>query len=109
MTDALNAAFAPKEDAAPWWIQSWCPTILIHVLYPDSRKVGFGWWVFIIATWAAFFLKQDGKPMLDASTWLLVVTASTALIGGGTIADDHHDLNMAKIAAAAGGAGASPA
>ena len=109
MTADLAAALKPQEDRAPKWLAYWCPTILLHVLYPDSRKVGFGWWVFIVATYAAFVLKgADGKPMLDASTWLLVVTASTALIGGGSIADDAHDREMAKIAAAAAGGGNAP-
>ena len=58
--------------------------------------------LFIVSTFAAFYLKgADAKPMLDASTWLLTVTATTALIGGGSIADDAHDREMARIAAAA--------
>ncbi len=83
------------------------PSLIGHVLNPDSRKVGFGYQVFIWATYAAFFAKGvGGGPLIDASTWLLAVTASTALIGGGTIMDDKHDLNMAKIT---GGPDAAPA
>lgn len=107
MTEALAAVLAPSENAAPKWLRSWAPSILLHVLYPDSRKVGFGWVLFIVSTLAAFYLRDAvGKPLIDASTWLLTVTATTALIGGGTIADDAHDREMAKIA---GGTNAPPA
>lgn len=103
----IVAAISAPEDSAPSWLRSWAPTILLQVFYPDSRKVGFGWVLFLVSTLAAFWLKgADGKPLLDASTWLLTVTATTALIGGGTIADDHHDREMARIAAATPPAGA---
>ena len=102
MTDALAAVLTPPENSAPKWLRSWCPSILLHVLYPDSRKVGFGWILFLVSTLAAFYLRdKDAKPLIDASTWLLTVTATTALIGGGSIADDAHDRAMARIVAAA--------
>jgi hypothetical protein len=88
--DQAELAHAPK----------WVPTILLHIFYPESRKVGFGWWLFNLASLAAFFLKgPDGKPFLDASTWLICAAFASALIGGGTIADAKHDLEMAKVQA----------
>lgn len=74
------------------------PTILLHIFYPDSRKVGFGWWLFIFSTYGAFFGKVADKPMLDASTWLICVALSSGLIGGGTIADAKLELEQAKLA-----------
>ena len=72
------------------------PSILHHIFNSDSRKVGFGWWVFIIASWGAFFAKcgAGGKPLLEASDWLLCVAMSSGLIGGGTVADAW--INKAK-------------
>lgn len=76
----------------------WVPTILLHVFYPTSRKVGFGWFLFIVATYAAFFAhKTTGDAKLDASTWLICVAFSSALIGGGTLADAKMDLEKAKV------------
>ena len=57
------------------------PSLLHHLLNPDSRKVGFGWWLFITATW----LLYDAK--ITAAEWQGCVMLSTALIGGGTIGD----------------------
>lgn len=112
MTDIAPAtAVAPEpvadaEDAAELsHAPKWVPTILLHIFYPDSRKVGFGWSLFLFATAGAFFLhKADGNPKLDASTWLICVAISSALIGGGSIADAKHELDMAKLSA--GGPGA---
>lgn len=89
--DVEEASHAPK----------WVPTILLHVLYPTSRKVGFGWWLFLVATYATFFAhKASGDPKLDASTWLICTAFSSALIGGGTLADSKLDLEKAKLQAA---------
>jgi hypothetical protein len=86
----------PAASGAPKWI----PTILLHVLYPDSRKVGFGWVLFILSSYAAFFgHASDGKPLLDAQTWLICTAFTAGLIGAGTIIDAKHDLEMAKVAA----------
>lgn len=86
--DAAEAAHAP----------AWVPTILLHVFYPDSRKVGFGWWLWLVSTFAAFYLKTAaGAPALDASTWLICTSFAAALIGGGTIADARNDLEKAKL------------
>jgi hypothetical protein len=96
---APAAPVADEEDAAELsHAPKWVPTILLHILYPDSRKVGFGWWLFILASAGAFFLKKaNGDPKLDASTWLICAAFASALIGGGTIADAKHDLEMAKV------------
>lgn len=99
---------APAPDAedldevsrAPRWV----PTILLHVFYPTSRKVGFGWWLFILASYATFFAhKAGGDPKLDASTWLICTAFASALIGGGTLADSKLELEKAKLNAAPAG------
>lgn len=102
---AVPPAAAPEpvadaEDAAELsHAPRWVPTILLHIFYPDSRKVGLGWWLFILASAGAFFMhKADGAPKLDASTWLICVAFSSALIGGGTLADAKMDLEKAKLA-----------
>lgn len=97
MTDIAPAVDdgQPAPSGAPKWV----PTILLHVFYPDSRKVGFGWALFVLASYAAFFAhKADGAPKLDASTWLICVAFSSGLIGAGSIMDAKHDLEMARIA-----------
>lgn len=86
------------------------PTILLHIFYPDSRKTGFGWWLFIVASLGTFFLhKANGDPKLDASTWLLCVSIAGALIGGGTLADGKLELEAAKVALEAAKAQVPPA
>lgn len=105
MTDTVPAApVADAEDTAELsHAPKWVPTILLHILYPDSRKVGFGWWLFILASAGTFYMhKGNGDPLLDASNWLICTAFSSALIGGGTIADAKHELEMAKAGAAAG-------
>jgi hypothetical protein len=104
MTDSIPpATVADAEDAAELsHAPRWVPTILLHILYPDSRKVGFGWWLFILSSAAAFFFKKpSGEALLDASTWLICTAFSSALIGGGSIADAKHELEMAKVSASA--------
>lgn len=93
-TASVNPEIDKETGGAPKWV----PTILLHVLYPDSRKVGFGWILFIVATWATFFGRgADAKALLDAQTWLLCVSMTSLLIGGGTIMDAKHEQAMAKI------------
>ncbi len=57
------------------------PSLLHHIFNADSRKVGFGWWLFIVSTTLLW------ETRLDSATWQTCVLMSTALIGGGTVAD----------------------
>lgn len=67
------------------------PSLLHHIFNADSRKVGFGWWVFIVASYGTFFARiMDGvvsRPVLESSDWLMCVALASGLIGGGTVAD----------------------
>ncbi len=90
----VDAEDAAEVSHAP----AWFPPILLHIFYPTSRKVGFGWALFIVSTLATFFMhKPSGDPKLDASTWLICVAFSSALIGGGTLPDSKLDLERAKL------------
>lgn len=60
------------------------PSLLHHVFNADSRKVGFGWWVFIVAT--TLLAKAH---LITADQWMECVMLSTALIGGGTLLDSY--------------------
>jgi hypothetical protein len=73
------------------------PSLLHHIFNPSSRKVGFGYQVFIWSTLAFLFIRIDGKPALDANNWIICVGIAGALIGGGTIADGRTSLEMAKL------------
>lgn len=99
-------AAAEPSSKAPAWI----PTIFLHVFYPDSRKCGVGWWIFIIATYGLFVAHDSkGEPRVGAQMWIGCVAFAAGLIGGGTIADDKHDLEMAKISAVQGAPNVSDA
>lgn len=92
---------ARRADGSPY-LRLKFPLLLVQILHPDSRKCGFAWSLFIVATYAAFVLKKsDGAPAIDADKWLMCVGGSSALMGFGTIADAKHQLEMAKINAAA--------
>lgn len=60
-----------------------CPMrrLLSLFLLQDGRKVGFGLWVFF----ASGGFLMGGK--ITATDWLTCVFLSSALIGGGTVAD----------------------
>lgn len=82
------------------------PSLLHHIFNANSRKVGFGWWVFIVATYGAFFARlSDSKPVLQASDWLLCVSIAAGLIGGGTVADAY--ISKLKEAPKEGAEGAA--
>lgn len=68
------------------------PSLLHHILNPDSRKVGFGWWLFIVAT---VLLREKH---IDANDWTFCMIAASTLIGGGTLGDSYIN---AKIKGAA--------
>lgn len=64
-------------ESKRWKLPKW-----IHILaLGESRKAGFGVWLFIVAN---VFLKT-GK--IDAGVWLKCVFVSGALIGFGSILD----------------------
>lgn len=79
------------------------PSLLHHIFNPDSRKVGFGYQVFIWSTYGCFFTRYglDHKPVIDADTWLLCIAISGTLIGGGTLADTFINARFGGKAAAA--------
>lgn len=101
MADVAPPIVDEEDKAEVAHAPVWVPTLLLHIFYPTSRKVGFGWALFIVSTAAAFFMhKPSGDPKLDASTWLICVAFASALIGGGTIADAKLDLEKARLTAA---------
>lgn len=55
--------------------------LLALFLLQDGRKVGFGLWIFV----ASGGFLMGGK--ITATDWLTCVFLSSALIGGGTVAD----------------------
>lgn len=57
------------------------PSVLHHIFNPDSRKVGFGWWLFIIST---VLLREK---FIDSNDWMFCTAFASGLVGGGTIAD----------------------
>lgn len=57
------------------------PGALKILLFNESRKVGFGLWLFIVS---CLFLV---KGLIDGDKWMLCSGAASALIGGGTLAD----------------------
>lgn len=60
------------------------------ILFMESRKVGFGLWIFLTST---YFLTQS---LITADNWLLCVFLSTSLLGGGTIADKYLEVQKHK-------------
>lgn len=57
------------------------PSLLKNIFDADSRKVLFGWWVFIISNWFLVI----GK--IDVNTWQTCALLAWSMVGGGTIAD----------------------
>lgn len=55
--------------------------LLKILFFNDSRKVGFGLWLFAAAGGFLWYGKIDGQ------SWMLCMGCCTALVGGGTIAD----------------------
>ncbi len=51
--------------------------------FENSRKVGFGLWLFAISTVLCIFDK------INSTDWLTCMFLCSALIGGGTIADTY--------------------
>lgn len=55
--------------------------LLALFLLQDGRKVGFGLWIFCVS--GGFLM--GGK--ITSTDWLTCIFLSTALVGGGTVAD----------------------
>jgi len=66
------------------------PKLVMLLAFENSRKVGFGLWLFIAA---GIFLV---KGLIDADKWILCIGLVTALIGGGTIADAWMGKKVGK-------------
>lgn len=67
------------------------PSLLHHVFNADSRKVGFGWWLFIVST----ALRWHDK--IEAVHWLGCAALASVLIGGGTVVDEAIKVLKAWI------------
>jgi hypothetical protein len=52
------------------------------LLFNESRKVGFGLWLFLVSSW--LLLKGS---LITSEQWMTCVMLCSALLGGGTIAD----------------------
>lgn len=64
---------------------------IIKILgFMESRKVGFGLWLFIVAN--AFLMYR----FIDSDRWFLCITLSTGLLGGGTLADKYLENQKTK-------------
>ncbi|HYF34344.1 MAG TPA: hypothetical protein VD994_03550 [Prosthecobacter sp.] len=67
-----------------FWARILTPNILLILLFENSRKVGFGLWLFIVAT----ILLLKGR-LIDGDSWMLCAMASGAMITGGTMFDNY--------------------
>lgn len=79
------------------------PRVFWHVFNSESRKVTFGWWLFIVATWLTYIEE------VEETNWLICIILSTILIGGGTVTDEIIKVGRAWIDAKVGGAKPEPA
>jgi hypothetical protein len=79
------------------------PSLLHQIFNPDSRKVGFGWWLFIVSTW----LRHNDK--IESLHWLACAALATILIGGGTVVDDVIKAVRGFFEAKFGGGTPAPA
>ena len=59
------------------------PKLILIMLFEESRKVSFGVWLYATATWLLC------AHLIDAQAWMLCMGASSALVGGGTVADKY--------------------
>lgn len=64
---------------------------LLHiVLFKDSRKVGFGLWLFVVSNvW--LFMK-----LISSDEWMFVIALCSGLVGGGTVADRFLELKKSQ-------------
>jgi hypothetical protein len=56
--------------------------ILKILMFDESRKVGFGLWLFIVAS----YLLLKGS-LITSEQWMTCMVMCSVLIGGGTVAD----------------------
>ncbi len=66
----------------PEWMKQF-PGIFLILMFNDSRKVGFGLWLFIVATTLLFY----GPQRMTLDMWQNLALIAGFLIGGGTLAD----------------------
>jgi hypothetical protein len=69
------------------------PKIISILMFNESRKVCFGMWLFFAA------IALLVKAFINSEQWMLCVAASSALIGGGTIADTYMAKKAEETAA----------
>lgn len=58
------------------------PRIVTHVLDSESTTVTLGFWVFIVASLAAFLIHEGNGHALSSDSWLWCVVLASILIGG---------------------------
>lgn len=62
------------------------------LIFKDSRKVGFGLWLFIVTN--VYLVRH----LVTSQDWFTVMALCSALVGGGTIADKMLENQKKKIA-----------
>ena len=64
--------------------------ILKLLLFSNSRKVGFGLWLFITATVLLC------NKFVGANEWMICAALSATLVGGGTVLDGYLNIKKAE-------------
>lgn len=67
------------------------PRIILHVFDSESKTATLGYMVFLTATTGLFH-----GHVIDADTWLLCVSISSALIGGKLVGETMLNMRGAK-------------
>jgi hypothetical protein len=65
--------------------------ILKLLAFMGSRKVSFGIWLFIVAN--AYLIKH----LISSQEWFTCVCLTSALIGGGTVADKFLESKKSDV------------
>ena len=88
--DLTTARLVGKKQKPHWGFNAMenlrLPRIVSHLFDHPSTTVTFGFWLFIVASFAAFFVASDRK--LGADEWLWCVVFSSILIGGVRVGKD---------------------
>lgn len=58
------------------------PRLIKILAFEDSRKVGFGMWLFPLSTYLLF------RHLISADHWMICIGFCAVLIGGGTVLDN---------------------